>query len=184
MQKKPVMSTVCPSPPIIFCLIEHPAVYTLGKKRQQGKCIANEDELRDREIQFFHTNREGTLLSLGAGQIVGYPILDLERFKTDIGKYLRKYRRRIILTPADYGIKSEVRSAGETGVWIDAKIPGHWKKRYVRLVCGCSRWVTTTVCTECKYWSYLFQSYYPPAVLLTNRSHPLEKELGQNEYGW
>jgi lipoyl(octanoyl) transferase len=93
--------------------VEHPPVYTLGKSGKQENVLMNERERKDRGIEFFQTNRGGDITFHGPGQVVGYPILDLENFFTDIGKYLRCLEEVIILTLADYGLKGD-RSKGET----------------------------------------------------------------------
>src|SRR5215218_8612560 len=98
--------------------VEHPPVYTLGKSGKIENVVIEEEERIKEGIDFFHTNRGGDITFHGPGQIVGYPILDLEKFYTDIGRYLRELEEVIILTLNDYGI-SAGRSAGETGVWID-----------------------------------------------------------------
>jgi lipoyl(octanoyl) transferase len=120
--------------------VEHPAVYTLGKSGKMKNIIMDENERAKEGIEFFHTNRGGDITFHGPGQIVGYPIFDLEKFYTDIGRYLRELEEVIILTLNDYGI-SAGRSAGETGVWID---PLHKGKE--RKICAmgirCSRWIT------------------------------------------
>ena len=106
---------------LLFC--EHPPVYTLGKSGHMENVLLSEDEMEEKEIEFFKTNRGGDITFHGLQQVVGYPILDLEKFYTDIGKYLRSLEEVIILTIAEYGIKGE-RSKGETGVWIDAGVLG------------------------------------------------------------
>ena len=120
--------------------VEHPPVYTLGKSGKMENVILSEEERANEGIEFFHTNRGGDITFHGPGQIVGYPILDLEKFYTDIGRYLRELEEVIILTLSDYGIAAG-RSAGETGVWID---PLHKGKE--RKICAmgirCSRWIT------------------------------------------
>jgi lipoyl(octanoyl) transferase len=120
--------------------VEHPPVYTLGKSGKMGNVILSEEERTKGGIEFFHTNRGGDITFHGPGQVVGYPILDLEKFYTDIGRYLRELEEVIILTLNDYGIAAG-RSAGETGVWID---PLHKGKE--RKICAmgirCSRWIT------------------------------------------
>ncbi len=120
--------------------VEHPPVYTLGKSGKQQHILISEEERIQKGIEFFHINRGGDITFHGPGQLVGYPILDLDLFKTDLGWYLRSLEEVIILTMADYGLKGE-RSAGETGVWIDAQIPGKARK-----ICAmgirCSRWIT------------------------------------------
>src|SRR5690349_340364 len=101
--------------------VEHPPVYTLGKSGDIEHVLISEAERTEKGISFYHTNRGGDITFHGKEQLVGYPILDLERFYTDIGKYLRNLEDVIIATMADYGLKGE-RSPGETGVWMDAAI--------------------------------------------------------------
>ena len=98
--------------------VEHPPVFTLGKSGNINNVLLSEERLKERGIEFFRTNRGGDITFHGPRQIVGYPILDLEKFDTDIGHYLRNLEEVIILTLADYGIDAG-RSKGETGVWID-----------------------------------------------------------------
>ncbi|MGX5819615.1 lipoyl(octanoyl) transferase LipB [Chitinophaga lutea] len=123
---------------LLFC--EHPPVYTLGKSGHLENLLLSRQQLEEKGIAFVQTNRGGDITFHGEGQVVGYPILDLERFFTDIGKYLRFLEEVIIRMLADYGVKGE-RSAGETGVWIDPEVPGRARK-----ICAmgvrCSRWVT------------------------------------------
>ena len=107
--------------------VEHPPVYTLGKSGKAEHVLINEEERRKKGIDFYHTNRGGDITFHGPAQIVGYPILDLEKFYTDIGRYLRDLEEVIIRTLAHYGIVAG-RSAGETGVWIDAAIKGKERK--------------------------------------------------------
>src|SRR5436190_14581001 len=107
--------------------VEHPPVYTLGKSGNIENVLINEEMRSAKGIEFFRTNRGGDITYHGPGQIVGYPILDLEKFETDIGKYLRRIEEVSILTLAGYGIEAG-RSSGETGVWIDAGIPGKERK--------------------------------------------------------
>ncbi|UNZ00252.1 lipoyl(octanoyl) transferase LipB [Zhouia spongiae] len=125
--------------PNYFLLVEHPHVYTLGKSGDLSNLLVNEEQLKDKGATFYKINRGGDITYHGPGQIVGYPILDLDNFFTDIHKYLRFLEEVIILTLADYGIKAE-RSEGETGVWIDVGTP------FARKICAmgvrASRWVT------------------------------------------
>ena len=122
---------------LLFC--EHPHVYTLGKSGDKNNLLVNEDYLMSRGATFYKINRGGDITYHGPGQIVGYPILDLENFFTDIHKYLRYLEESVILTLADYGINGS-RSDGETGVWIDIGT------RNARKICALgvrsSRWVT------------------------------------------
>jgi lipoyl(octanoyl) transferase len=110
---------------LLFC--EHPPVYTLGKSGHMENVLMSENEMEEKEIEFFKTNRGGDITFHGLQQIVGYPILDLEKFFTDIGRYMRSLEEVIILTIGEYGIKGD-RSKGETGVWIDPGIPGRERK--------------------------------------------------------
>src|SRR6476660_4159337 len=97
--------------------VEHPPVYTLGKSGKIENVLINEEQRMREGIEFFHTNRGGDITFHGPNQIVGYPILDLENFFTDIGRYLRSLEEVIILTLSEYGLKGD-RSKGETGVWL------------------------------------------------------------------
>ncbi|CAM1342416.1 lipoyl(octanoyl) transferase LipB [Tenacibaculum aestuarii] len=125
--------------PNYFLFVEHPHVYTLGKSGDISNLLLNEEKLKEKEATFYKINRGGDITYHGPGQIVGYPILDLENFFTDIHKYLRLLEESIILTIAEYGIKAE-RSEGETGVWLDVGTP------FARKICAmgirASRWVT------------------------------------------
>ncbi|WP_299522274.1 lipoyl(octanoyl) transferase LipB [uncultured Lutibacter sp.] len=125
--------------PNYFLFVEHPHVYTLGKNGDLNNLLLNEEQLKAKGATFYKINRGGDITYHGPGQIVGYPILDLENFFTDIHKYLRFLEEVIIKTLADYGIKSE-RSEGETGVWLDVGTP------FARKICAlgvrASRWVT------------------------------------------
>ena len=123
-----------------FLFTEHPPVYTLGKSGVKENVLLNDEQLNEKGIAFYHTNRGGDITFHGPGQIVGYPILDLEKFETDIGKYLRNLEEMIIGMMAEYGIKGE-RSAGETGVWIDPGVRGK-ERKICAIGVRCSRWVT------------------------------------------
>ena len=122
-----------------FLFVEHPHVYTLGKSGDLSNLLLNENQLKEKGATFYKINRGGDITYHGPGQIVGYPILDLENFFTDIHKYLRLLEETIILTIAEYGLKG-VRSDGETGVWLDVGTP------FARKICAMgirsSRWVT------------------------------------------
>lgn len=122
-----------------FLFVEHPHVYTLGKSGDMSNLLLSEEQLKQKGATFYKINRGGDITYHGPGQIVGYPILDLENFFTDIHKYLRFLEEMIILTLADYGLKAE-RSPGETGVWLDVGTP------FARKICAmgvrASRWVT------------------------------------------
>lgn len=122
-----------------FLFVEHPHVYTLGKSGDMGNLLVDESTLKQKGAEFHRINRGGDITYHGPGQIVGYPILDLENFFTDIHKYLRLLEEMTILTLAEYGLKGE-RSQGETGVWLDVGSP------FARKICAlgvrASRWVT------------------------------------------
>ncbi|MCK0179891.1 lipoyl(octanoyl) transferase LipB [Flavobacteriaceae bacterium S0862] len=122
-----------------FLFVEHPHVYTLGKSGDMSNLLVDEAQLAEKGASFYKVNRGGDITYHGPGQIVGYPILDLDNFFTDIHKYLRLLEEMIILTLAEYGLKAE-RSKGETGVWLDVGTP------FARKICAmgvrASRWVT------------------------------------------
>lgn len=125
--------------PNYFLFVEHPHVYTLGKSGDINNLLVSEKVLSDRGATFYKINRGGDITYHGPGQVVGYPILDLENFFTDIHKYLRFLEEMVILTLKDYGLQGE-RSKGETGVWLEAGTPK------ARKICAmgvrASRWVT------------------------------------------
>jgi lipoyl(octanoyl) transferase len=127
------------STPNYFLFVAHPHVYTLGKSGDFSNLLLSEEQLRAKEATFYKINRGGDITYHGPGQIVGYPILDLENFFSDIHKYLRFLEESVILTLAEYGVISG-RSEGETGVWLDAGTP------FARKICAlgvrASRWVT------------------------------------------
>lgn len=157
--------------------VEHPHVYTLGKSGNIDNVLLSEEHLAKRGIDFFRINRGGDITYHGPGQLVGYPIFDLERFYTDIGKYLRNIEEVVILTLGEYGLKGE-RSAGETGVWLD---PG--KKGYERKICAIgvrtSRWVTMhgfalNVNTDLNYFTHII-----PCGIQNKQVSSLQKELGR-----
>ena len=123
---------------LVFC--EHPHVYTLGKSGKPEHLLLDEQGLKDKQATYYPINRGGDITYHGPGQIVSYPILDLDNFFTDIHLYLRTLEEAVILTMADYGLKGE-RYDGYTGVWLDADTPDKARK-----ICAmgvrCSRWVT------------------------------------------
>lgn len=125
--------------PNYLLFVEHPHVYTLGKSGDFSNLLLNEEQLTQKGATFYKINRGGDITYHGPGQIVGYPILDLENFFTDIHKYMRFLEEMVILTLAEYGLKTE-RSPGETGVWLDVGTP------FARKICAlgvrASRWVT------------------------------------------
>ena len=122
-----------------FLFVQHPHVYTLGKSGDFSNLLVSDEQLKEKNAVFYKVNRGGDITYHGPGQIVGYPILDLENFFTDIHKYLRFLEEMVILTLAEYELKAE-RSPGETGVWLDVGTP------FARKICAmgvrASRWVT------------------------------------------
>lgn len=157
--------------------VEHPPVYTLGKSGNKEHVLLSDEELETHQIEFFHTNRGGDITFHGPDQIVGYPILDLEKYYTDIGKYLRNLEEVMILTMADYGIKGE-RSSGETGVWIDPDLPGR-ERKICAIGVRCSRWVTMhgfafNVNTDLSYFNHII-----PCGIVNKQVTSLQQELGR-----
>jgi len=125
--------------PNYFIFVEHPHVYTLGKSGNISNLLVDENQLKNKNASFYKINRGGDITYHGPGQIVCYPILDLENFFTDIHKYLRFLEETVILALENYGIKGE-RNNGKTGVWMDVDTP------FPRKICAmgvrASRWVT------------------------------------------
>lgn len=156
--------------------VEHPPVYTLGKSGKIENVLINEEKRQAQGIELFHTNRGGDITFHGPQQIVGYPILDLEKFYTDIGRYLRELEEVIILTLAEYGIIAG-RSAGETGVWIDATVKGN-ERKICAMGVRCSRWVTMhgfalNVNTDLNYFNHII-----PCGIPNKKVTSLKEELG------
>lgn len=160
---------------LLFCT--HPPVYTLGKSGHMENVLIDEAERESRGIEFFKTNRGGDITFHGPGQLVAYPILDLEHFGTDIGKYLRNLEEVIIRTLADYGLKGE-RSTGETGVWLDPGIKGR-ERKICAMGVRCSRWITMhglalNVNTELNYFGLIV-----PCGIVGKQVTSLAQELGR-----
>jgi lipoyl(octanoyl) transferase len=159
-----------------FLLCEHPPVYTLGKSGKKENVLMTDVELEANDIAFFNTNRGGDITFHGLQQIVGYPILDLENYYTDIGKYLRNLEEVIMLTIAEYGINGG-RSKGETGVWIDKDIPGK-ERKICAIGVRCSRWITMhgfalNVNTDLSYFNHII-----PCGIQNKQVTSIERELG------
>ena len=127
------------STPNHLLFVSHPHVYTLGKSGDLSNLLISNQEMEAKGVHFYKINRGGDITYHGPGQIVGYPILDLENFFTDIHKYLRLLEETIILTLADYGITA-TRSKGQTGVWLDVGTP--LARKICALGVRTSRWVT------------------------------------------
>ena len=159
---------------LIFC--EHPHVYTLGKSGDENNLLVNEDYLKSRGATFHKINRGGDITYHGPGQIVGYPILDLDNFFSDIHKYLRFLEEAVILTLKEYGLETE-RSPGETGVWFDV---GTSKARKIcALGVKSSRWVTMhgfafNVNSDLTYFKNII-----PCGISDKSVTSLQKELGK-----
>ena len=157
---------------LIFC--EHPHVYTLGKSGDKKNLLVNEDYLKSRGATFHKINRGGDITYHGPGQIVGYPILDLDNFFTDIHKYLRFLEEAVILTLKEYGLESE-RSPGETGVWFDVGTPK--ARKICALGVKSSRWVTMhgfafNINSDLSYFGNII-----PCGIADKKVTSLEKEL-------
>lgn len=159
---------------LLFC--EHPHVYTLGNTGDKEHLLISENQLKEKNAAYYKINRGGDITYHGPGQIVGYPILDLDNFFTDIHKYLRFLEEMVIRTLAEYGLTGE-RSPGETGVWIDAANPFKARK-----ICAmgvrASRWVTMhgfalNVNTDLEYFGNIIPCGLDKAVT------SLHKELGR-----
>ena len=160
---------------LLFC--SHPHVYTLGKSGHMEHLLVNDSRLKELEISFYKTNRGGDITYHGPGQIVGYPVLDLEHFFTDLGRYMRSLEEVIIRTIAHFGLKGE-RLEGSTGVWLDAAIP-----QKARKICAmgvrCSRWITIhgfalNVNTDLRYFGYIV-----PCGIGDKAVTSIQKELGR-----
>lgn len=159
-----------------FLLCEHPPVYTLGKSGNKENVLMSDDELLQNNIEFFNTNRGGDITFHGLQQIVGYPILDLEKYYTDIGKYLRNLEELVILAIGEYGIEGS-RSKGETGVWIQPGIKGK-ERKICAIGVRCSRWITMhgfalNVNTDLSYFNNII-----PCGIENKMVTSIEKELG------
>lgn len=162
---------------LIFC--EHPHVYTLGKSGSEDNLLINNEELASKKATYYKINRGGDITYHGPGQIVGYPILDLDNFFTDIHKYLRFLEEAVILTLKEYGIEAG-RIQGLTGVWLD-----HLDQKNPRKICALgvksSRWVTMhgfafNVNTQLDYFNNIV-----PCGIDDKAVTSLEKELGRKQ---
>lgn len=157
--------------------VEHKPVYTLGKNGNKQNMLITEENLAKRGIEYFEINRGGDITFHGPGQIVGYPIIDLDKFKTDLGWYLRSLEEVIILTIAEYGLKGE-RSKGETGVWLDTNIKGK-ERKICAMGIKCSRWITMhgfalNVNTNLDYFNFIV-----PCGIVDKQVTSMQKELGR-----
>lgn len=159
-----------------FILCEHPHVYTLGKSGVMENLLLNDTRLKELDVTFYKTNRGGDITYHGPQQIVGYPILDLEKIYTDLGKYMRGLEEVIIRTISHWGIVGD-RLTGSTGVWLDAAIKGK-ERKICAMGVRCSRWITMhgfalNVNTDLKYFDYIV-----PCGISDKGVTSMEKELG------
>ena len=164
--------------PNYFLFVEHPHVYTLGKSGNLSNLLIDENQLKNKNASFYKINRGGDITYHGPGQIVGYPILDLENFFTDIHKYLRFLEQTVIQTLDNFGIKGE-RNDGKTGVWIDIDTP--FPKKICAMGVRASRWVTMhgfalNVNVDLDYFNDII-----PCGLTDTVVTSLNKELNQSE---
>ncbi len=156
--------------------VEHPPVYTLGKSGKMEHVLLTDNQRKAMQIEFFKTNRGGDITFHGPGQLVGYPIFDLEKFQTDIGWFMRSIEEVIIETMATYGLTGK-RSPGETGVWLDPDIPGR-ERKICALGVRCSRWVTMhgfafNINTDLTYFNHII-----PCGIQHKQVTSLQQELG------
>lgn len=170
------LETPLPTPNYMV-FTEHPHVYTLGKSGKEENLLLDEEGLKEKHASYHHINRGGDITYHGPGQIVGYPILDLDNFFTDIHRYLRTLEEVIILTLKDYGLKGD-RYPGFTGVWLNPEDPFRARK-----ICAmgvrASRWVTMhgfalNVNTDLSYFGNIV-----PCGIDDKGVTSLEKELGR-----
>ncbi|MCE2676354.1 MAG: lipoyl(octanoyl) transferase LipB [Sediminibacterium sp.] len=157
-------------------MVEHNPVFTLGKSGKREHVLVSEEQLKNLGIEFFHINRGGDVTYHGLQQIVGYPILDLDKFKTDLGWYLRSLEQVIIEVIAEYGLKGE-RSDGETGVWLEPNDP-FMARKICAMGIKCSRWITMhgfalNVNTDLSHFEFIV-----PCGIQGKTVTSLEKELG------
>ncbi|HUQ67781.1 MAG TPA: lipoyl(octanoyl) transferase LipB, partial [Flavitalea sp.] len=155
--------------------VEHPPVYTLGKSGKIEHVLISEEERNKNNLGFYRINRGGDITFHGPGQIVAYPILDLEKFYTDIGRYMRDLEEVIIKTLAGYGLHGD-RSPGETGVWLDPGIKGK-ERKICAIGIRCSRWITMhglafNVNTNLGYFNNII-----PCGIVNKQVTSLQKEL-------
>jgi lipoyl(octanoyl) transferase len=159
---------------LLFC--SHPHVYTLGKSGHMENLLLHDTRLKELNISFYKTNRGGDITYHGPGQIVGYPILDLENFFTDLGKYMRSLEEVIIRTIRRFGIEAG-RLPGATGVWLDPDVSSKARK-ICALGVRCSRWITIhgfalNVNTDLNYFNFIV-----PCGIVDKSVTSMEKELG------
>jgi len=168
--------------PNYFLFVEHPPVITLGKSGQEKNLLLTKEELERKKIQYFNTNRGGDITFHGYGQIVGYPVIDLENFYTDINRYLRTLEEIVISTLNYFKISSQ-RSPGETGVWLESNSPN--SRKICAIGVKTSRWVTMhgfalNVDTDLRYYNYII----PCGIKgkgITSMNKEIKKNVSINE---
>ena len=158
-------------------MVEHPPVFTLGKSGKREHVLVSEEQLQNLGIEFYHINRGGDITYHGLQQVVGYPILDLDKFTTDLGWYLRSLEEVIIKVLAEYGLMGD-RSAGETGVWLSPEDP-FMARKICAMGIKCSHWITMhgfalNVNTDLSHFEYIV-----PCGIQGKAVTSLEKELGR-----
>ena len=159
-----------------FLLVEHPHVYTLGKSGDEHNLLVNGDFLRKIEAVYYKINRGGDITYHGPGQLVGYPIIDLENYKLGVKDFIYKMEQAIIQTIAEYGLNGSLKE-GATGVWLDAEEPA-LSRKICAIGVRVSRYVSMhgfalNVNTDMRYFSYI-----NPCGFLTYGVTSLERELG------
>ena len=168
--------------PNYLLFVEHPHVYTIGKSGDEQNMLANAEKLKEINATYVKTNRGGDITYHGFGQLIGYPVLDLDNFSSDIFLYMRNLEEVIIRVLAEYGIKG-MRSEGETGVWLDVGKP------YARKICAMgvktSKWVTMhgfglNVNTDLRYFEYIIPCGIRDKAV-TSISRELERTLSDDE---
>lgn len=167
-------TAILPENHLIFC--EHPHVYTLGKSGEENHLLINSEELLSKGATFYKINRGGDITYHGPGQLVMYPILDLDQFFTDIHKYMRYLEEAVILTLSEFGIKSG-RVNGLTGVWIDGGTPE--ERKICAMGVKSSRWVTMhgialNVSPDLSYFNHIV-----PCGIIDKSVTSMQKELGK-----
>jgi len=168
--------------PNYLLFVEHPHVYTIGKSGDEQNMLANAEKLKEINATYVKTNRGGDITYHGFGQLIGYPVLDLDNFSSDIFLYMRNLEEVIIRVLAEYGIKG-MRSEGETGVWLDVGKP------YARKICAMgvktSKWVTMhgfglNVNTDLRYFEYIIPCGIKDKAV-TSISRELERTFTDSE---
>jgi len=168
---------VSPGTTHYLLFVEHPPVYTIGKSGHMENVLLDDVAMEEKGVEFFRTNRGGDITFHGPGQLVGYPILDLERFRTDLGWYLRSLEEVGIRVLAEYGIEGG-RSAGETGIWLQPGIRGR-ERKICAMGVRCSRWITMhgfalNINTDLSWFGNIVPCGIPDKQVTS-----LEKELGR-----